>query len=107
MGSGGVGGLIEDVTGMNLSDSSGSDQALSAQQGAVRDSNNTQRYMFDQRALMRSRGETLEQRRSRVFKMLTISATSRRLTFNKTLDISFEWMRRVKRLSGHRPLAAV
>ena len=48
MGSGGVGGLIEDVTGMNLSDSSGSDQALSAQQGAVRDSNNTQRYMFDQ-----------------------------------------------------------
>lgn len=47
-GGGGIGGFVEDVTGINMSGESSSDQALSAQQGAVRDSNNTQRYMFDQ-----------------------------------------------------------
>lgn len=47
-GGGGLGGFVEDVTGINMSGDSRSDQALAAQQGAVRDSNNVQRYMFDQ-----------------------------------------------------------
>lgn len=47
-GGGGIGGFVEDVTGINMSGESRGDQALAAQQGAVRDSNNVQRYMFDQ-----------------------------------------------------------
>lgn len=45
---GGVGGFIEDVTGINMGSHSSSDQALRAQQGASADANATQLRMFEQ-----------------------------------------------------------
>lgn len=43
-----IGGIAEDVTGINLSGNSSSDRALAAQQGAARDSNAAQLQMYNQ-----------------------------------------------------------
>ena len=47
MGSGGLGGALEDLTGIDMGDSSSTDRALAAQRNATRDANATQKYMYD------------------------------------------------------------
>lgn len=43
-----VGGIVEDVTGINVSGDSSADRALNAQRAAAGDANATQKYIFDQ-----------------------------------------------------------